>query len=228
MGSGRSGTVLSVNIGQARRSRHTSVSVTGIDKRPVDRPVEIRAPGDRRTGLGSGLVGDVVCDRRHHGGDDQAVYAYAREDLDGWEPRLDRKLANGMFGENLTTAGIDVTGAVIGEHWRIGAALVLEVSCPRIPCRTFAGWLGTSGWVKTFTHAAVPGAYFRVVQAGPVQHGDSIEVTHRPAHDITIGLTFRALTLEPALLERLLVADALPEKDKIDVRQRLAKTAPVA
>src|SRR3954464_5552725 len=104
--------VQSVNVGVARTKPHGPAGVTGIDKRPVSHPVEVRAPGPKGTG-GSGLVGDEVCDLRHHGGDEQAVYAYAREDLDGWATALGRALTSGMFGENLTTAGLDVTGARI-------------------------------------------------------------------------------------------------------------------
>ena len=213
--------VLSVNVGRAQTTEHSSVGVTAIDKRPVEGPVEVRAPGAKRDGLGSGFVGDAICDRRHHGGDDQAVYAYAREDLDRWAAALRRPLDNGGFGENLTTAEIEVTGALIGERWRIGRGLVLEVSCPRIPCRTFAGWLGEHGWVKRFTHEARPGAYLRVIEHGTVQRGDAIEVIDRPAHDVTIGVVFRALTREPLLLERVLEVGALPAADLADAKEKL-------
>lgn len=220
--------VLSVNIGRAQRTEHSSVRVTAIDKRPVDGPVEVRAPGAKRGGLGSGLVGDMICDRRHHGGDDQAVYAYAREDLDVWAAALGRPLASGCFGENLTTAELDVTGARIGERWRVGRALVLEVSCPRIPCRTFAGWLGKHGWIKRFTRAARPGAYLRVLEPGAVQRGDAIDVIDRPAHDITIGVVFRALTHEPLLLERVLAVGALPAADQPDAMRKLERARQAA
>ena len=214
-------TVVSVNVGQARRTGHSSIGITGIDKQPVTTSVDVRAPGSKQDGLGSGLVGDMICDRRHHGGDDQAVYAYAREDLDTWAAALGRPLGDGGFGENLTTLQLDVTGAVIGERWRIGDALVLEVSSPRIPCGTFAGWLGEHGWIRRFTLAARPGAYLRVVEPGPVHHGDSVVVVGRPEHDVTVGLVFRGLTREPLLLERVLAADALPHRDQPAARRRL-------
>lgn len=213
--------VLSVNVGKARPNPHKSAGVTGIDKRPVSEPVDVRAPGPREGGLGSGLVGDFLGDRRSHGGDDQAVYAYAREDLDVWAAELGRSLDNGSFGENLTTTGLDVTGARIGERWRVGAEVVLEVAVPRIPCATFVGWLGEQGWIKTFTARAVPGAYLRVVTPGRIMTGDEVAVLHRPEHDVSIGLVFRALTLEPELLPRLLEADALPEEAKDRARRRL-------
>lgn len=202
-------TLLSVNVGRAEPTEHSDVGVTGIDKRPVDGPVEVRAPGPE---LGrSGLVGDHVCDYRHHGGDDQAVYAYAREDLDAWEQELGRPLAGGAFGENLTTAGLDVTGALVGERWRIGDAL-LEVCSVRIPCRTFAGWLQERAWVKRFTDRGICGAYLRVLEPGSVRAGDRVAVEDRPDHGVTVGLTFRALTVEPELLPRLLAADALVDE----------------
>ncbi|MBI0300984.1 MOSC domain-containing protein [Streptomyces sp. PRKS01-29] len=198
--------VLTVNVGRAMPSTHTDWSGgTGIDKRPVDRPVRVAAPGPKGRG-GSGLAGDTVCDTRHHGGDDQAVYAYAREDLDVWERELGRELANGVFGENLTTSGLDVSGALIGERWRVGSALLLEVTSPRIPCRTFAGWLGERGWVKRFTQAAVPGAYLRVLEPGEIRSGDPVEIVHRPDHEVTVAFLFRAETTERELLPRVLAA----------------------
>lgn len=195
---------------------------TGIDKRPVEGDVTVRAPGPMHGGLGSGLVGDVIGNQRVHGGDDQAVYAYAREDLDVWETRLDRELTNGMFGENLTTSGLDVTNAVIGERWRVGSdGLLLEVTRPRIPCQTFVHRLGIDGWIKTFTQGGTPGAYLRVLAGGTIRGGDSVEIMGRPDHGITIGTVYRALMLEPDLLPGILAADALPEDVKEHVRRRV-------
>lgn len=175
-----------------------------------------------RGGLGSGLVGDTIGNQKLHGGDDQAVYAYAREDLDEWETRIDRSLADGMFGENLTTTGVDVTDALIGERWRVGTGgLVLEVSAPRTPCRTFSAFLHLKDWIKTFTRAGKPGAYLRVVSPGPVQAGDAISIEDRPDHDVTIGLVFRARMTDPDLLPRLLAADALSSELKAYARRRI-------
>ncbi|MFI7209600.1 MOSC domain-containing protein [Micromonospora maritima] len=216
--------VLSVNVGRPRPNPWKGIEATGIDKRPVDGPVLVTAPARKGTGQ-VGLAGDRVYDVAHHGGPDQAVYAYAREGLDRWEAELGRALPNGAFGENLTTSGVDVDGALIGERWRIGADLVLEVSCARIPCGTFQGWLGEHGWIKRFSRAASPGAYLRVIAPGSVRAGDPVEVVHRPDHDVTVALTFRAGTLEPELLPRLVVADALPEENKEWVRRRLDASA---
>lgn len=183
----------------------------------------VRAPGPMRGGLGSGLVGDTIGNKKLHGGDDQAVYAYAREDLDLWEQRLARPLTNGMFGENLTTSGIEVTGARIGERWHIGTdGLVLEVSAPRTPCRTFSAFLELDDWIKTFTAAAKPGAYLRVITPGQVRAGDTISIEHSPDHDVTIDLVFRAKMSEPQLLPQLLAADALSSELKSFVRRRMA------
>ncbi|MER6711870.1 MULTISPECIES: MOSC domain-containing protein [unclassified Streptomyces] len=199
--------LLSVNLGRAEPVPYTDnpEGVTGIDKRPVAGPVRVSAPGPKGIG-GSGLAGDAVCKLEHHGGNDQAVYAMAREDLDEWERELGRTLADGAFGENLTTAGLDVSGARIGERWRIGPEVVLEVTSGRIPCRTFQGHLGEKGWVKRFTQRGAPGAYLRVIEPGEIRAGDPVEIVHRPDHDVTVALQFRAVTTERTLLPRLLAA----------------------
>jgi MOSC domain-containing protein YiiM len=213
--------VLSVNIGRPRPNPWKPVALTGIDKRPVTEAVLVTAPGPKGTGA-VGLAGDRVYDVEHHGGPDQAVYAYAREDLDAWQDELGTPLGNGVFGENLTTAGIDVSGALIGERWRIGRDLLLEACCPRIPCGTFQGWLARAGWIRRFTAAAVPGAYLRVIEPGPVRAGDEVVITRPPGHDVTVAVTFRALTTEPDLLPRLLAADAMPGDIKDLARKRIA------
>jgi MOSC domain-containing protein YiiM len=211
--------LLSVNVARLRPNPWKPVALTGIDKRPVDGRVMVTVPGPKGTGA-VGLAGDRVCDKKHHGGDDQAVYAYAREDLDWWQEELGRPLANGVFGENLTTAGIDVNGALIGERWRVGADVMLEVSCPRIPCGTFEGWLSENHWIKRFTAAALSGAYLRVIAPGEVQSGDDVEIAWRPPHEVTIALTFRALTTEPDLLPLLLAVDEMPQDIKDVARKR--------
>jgi MOSC domain-containing protein YiiM len=152
------------------------------------------------------------------------VYAYAREDLDAWEAELGRSLGNGMFGENLTTAGVDVSAALIGERWRVGSDVVLEVSAARIPCRKFAAWLGEHGWVKRFTAAAVPGAYLRVIEPGEIRAGDAIEIIRRPDHEVTVSFVFRAMTTHRRLAPRVLAAgDALHPGDLRSARQWIAK-----
>ncbi|WP_062216394.1 MOSC domain-containing protein [Streptomyces sp. NBRC 109706] len=204
--------LLSVNLGRAAAAAKTDApgGLTGIDKRPTEGPVAVRAPGPKGIG-GSGLDGDAIGDLRHHGGDDQAVYAYAREDLDQWAAELDRPLTNGVFGENLTTSGLDVNDVRVGERWRIGDTLLLEATTPRIPCATFADWLGERGWVKRFAAEAMPGSYFRVLRPGVVQAGDRIEVTHRPEHEVSVAFVFRALLGEPELRPRIAAAgSALP------------------
>ncbi|WP_367137517.1 MOSC domain-containing protein [Saccharothrix sp. HUAS TT1] len=211
--------VLTINVGSRVDLDQAQLGHTGIVKRPAAGPVDVRAPGARGEG-GSGLVGDHISDLAHHGGDDQAVYAYAREDLDGWSAELGRDLGPGLFGENLTTVGVDVCGARIGERWRIGG-LLLQVTSPRIPCRTFAGVMEERGWVKTFTRRALPGAYLKVLEPGTIAAGDGIDVVHRPDHDVTVAVVFRALTLEPELLPDLRPALAdLPDKLRSRVEQR--------
>jgi MOSC domain-containing protein YiiM len=194
--------------------------VTGFGKRPADGPVLVKAPGPHKGR--SGVEGDAIGDRLSHGGDDQAVYAFAREDLDHWETELHRELANGSFGENLTTVGLDPNEALIGERWQVGNDVILQVTAPRIPCKTFSARMGVRRWARRFTEAGRPGAYFRVIQPGPVSGGDPVTVAHRPAHGVTISMALFALTLKPETLGDLVAAwDDLPQETQRYIQERL-------
>jgi MOSC domain-containing protein YiiM len=198
--------VVSVNVGTPVGADWAGdLRRTAIRKHPVDGPVRVGPLG---------VDGDQVADTRHHGGTYQAVYAFAREDLDTWAARLGQDIPDGQFGENLTTAGIDVNEAWIGEHWRIGTT-VLEVIEVRIPCNVFKGWMHQSrfddtAWVKRFTAEGRPGPYLRVVQPGVLAAGDALEVVHRPDRSVTVSTVFRALTTDRHLLPTLLDAPVSP------------------
>lgn len=177
---------------------------TAIVKRPVQGVVAVHSLG---------LAGDQVADTKNHGGPDKAVYVFAREDLDWWAGELGRPLPDGLFGENLTTCGIDVNEALVGERWRIGTAL-LEVASIRIPCSVFANWMGLSGyhnarWIRRFTAVARPGPYLRVLEEGELAAGDEVVVEHRPDHGVTVSTMFRALTTHLELLPELLAVEGL-------------------
>ena len=178
------GRVLSINI--ARKSQlqtgSTSGSRTGINKSSVVGPVRLRDDG---------VVGDHVVDRVNHGGYNKAVYAYAREDALWWEEKIGKDIAPGQFGENITTLDLDLSGAVIGEQWRIGD-LLLEVAEPRIPCKTFSGFWDRPTLIKEFTEANRSGAYLRIIEEGTIEKGMSIEIVYRPDHGITIADIFAA------------------------------------
>jgi MOSC domain-containing protein YiiM len=187
--------VISVNVGRGRDAEWAGrLRRTAIDKRPVTGPVSVEKLG---------LAGDEQVDKPDHGGYDQALYAYAREDLDWWVERLGRELRDGMFGENITTGGVDVSGALIGEVWRLGTAVV-QVTSPRIPCVVFAGWMGEPHWVKKFADAGRPGAYLRVLDEGTVSAGDPVEVLSRPGERVTIADAMAAYYGDAEIMRRLL------------------------
>ncbi|MEU7023139.1 MOSC domain-containing protein [Streptomyces sp. NPDC046203] len=217
--------LLSVNVGRAKAVEYTNSAsgATGIDKRPVAGPVRVEAPGPAGTGA-SGVAGDAVCDLRFHGGPDRAAYAFAREDLDVWESELGRPLAPGSFGENLTTRGLDVNNALIGERWRIGEELVVEVTGGRIPCRTFAGFLEERGWVRRFNEStAGPGALLRVITPGEIRAGDPMTVVHRPDHGVTVARLHRAATADRSLLPEMLVAAEWMESGLLALARKYAE-----
>ena len=170
---------------------------TAIDKRPVEGRVKVGELG---------LVGDEQADLANHGGVEKAVYVYAREDLDHWAAQIGRDLRNGAFGENLTTRGLDVTNALIGERWRIGS-LLAELTGPRIPCGVFRSWVDERGWVKRFAAEARTGVYLRVLETGDVGAGDPVERVHCPDDAPTVAESVRAYYGDADQLRRLL---ALP------------------
>ena len=170
-----------------------SVGATGIDKRPVSGRLRL---------VGNAVEGDRILDTNSHGGFHKAVYAYADEDRKWWESELGINISNGSFGENLTTLGVDVTNALIGEKWKIGSTL-LEVSEPRIPCRVFAGFWQRPTLIKDFTTAARPGAYLRIIEEGEVGAGDLIEIISKPKHGITIRDLFRAKSGERSKMAKI-------------------------
>ncbi|MFJ5954648.1 MOSC domain-containing protein [Paenarthrobacter sp. NPDC092416] len=174
-----------------------SVGVTAIDKRPVEGPVKIHKLG---------VHGDVQASRIHHGGEDQAIYAYSQEDADYWSAELQRELPPGTFGENFRVSGIETTGAVIGERWKIGLDVEVEVTSPRVPCATFQRVMGEPQWVKRFTEAGRVGTYLRVVKTGSVSAGDHVHRLFVPKHGITVGQWFSEPT--PDMVQTLLDAEA--------------------
>ena len=210
---GMGGSVLSVNVAEIREIPRAGRMVkTGIWKLPVEGRVAVR---------GVNVEGDQQADRSVHGGPDKALYSYAREDSDWWERELGRELPNGVFGENLTVRGVDVTDALIGERWRIGSVL-LEVSEPRFPCWKLGARFDDPKMLKRFAAARRPGAYLRIVDEGDLAAGDAVEVVERPSHDLTIAAFAHAYLEDRAMLPRLLEVPAVSAEWRAWAREHAA------
>lgn len=193
------GRVLSVNVGRVHEFEYNGrPAKSAIWKTPIAGRVQTR---------GVNLEGDDQADRKAHGGPDKAVYAYAIEDAWRWEKQLGRSLQYGEFGENLTTQGLEVNDALVGERWAIGTT-VLEVSEPRVPCWRLGVRMDDQMFVRRFTEALRPGTYLRIIGEGDLGAGDEIRVIHRPDHDLTIRDVFRIYTRDRDEVERLI---AIPQ-----------------
>jgi MOSC domain-containing protein YiiM len=220
----RVGNVVSVNVAVPRTGDWTGrMGRTGIDKRPTTHPLVLDGPGI--DGVGSGVRGDVVCDIKHHGGPAQAVYAFDEEELWFWAEELGRAVPPGSVGENLTLSGCDCTNAVVGQRWRVGSA-VLRVTCPRIPCRVFAGFWDVPDLIRRFSARGRSGAYLAVEQRGEIAAGNERVVLSTPEHGVTVAdvFAFRAQgrrELAPYLATAM---EDLPEQWRRHVRA----TFPVA
>ena len=174
--------LISINIGQKRTQRRKNyVETTGIYKFPVHETVEIKRLG---------IEQDVICDKKNHGGPDQAVYVYGAADYEWWSKELEREVAPGTFGDNLTISGLESAQFNIGDFIHIGE-VILQVTAPRIPCGTFATRMDDPQWVKRFRRAGRPGLYCRVIQEGFVKAGDSVSVERYTRETISIVEMFR-------------------------------------
>ncbi|MEV6286555.1 MOSC domain-containing protein [Kribbella sp. NPDC051770] len=173
--------LLTVNVVEELIPGPKETGWTAIDKRPQQGRVRVGELG---------LAGDRVCDSANHGGLDLAVYAYAEEDARWWSEQLGREIPSGLFGENLRTEGVDLTGALLGEVWRIGDEVEVQVRAPRIPCVTFQHRMGIPRWVKRFHDAGRPGTYLKVLRTGTIGAGDAVTVLSRPEHEVTVGVMF--------------------------------------
>lgn len=184
------------------------VGVTAIDKRPVDGPVQVRELG---------LHGDIQADRQHHGGPWKAVYLLSDSDVEPWAGEFGGPIPPGYFGENLRVAGVDTSQLQIGTVMEVGTGgLRLEITTPRIPCQTFARRVDKPRWVRRFTEAGQPGAYARVLSAGPVEVGDEIRVATVPKHGVTIGRVLAGVDDDEA-------ARLLSEFDRSDLAPSLLR-----
>jgi MOSC domain-containing protein YiiM len=194
--------VLSVSVGTVREFDYRGRPArSAIWKSPV--------PG-RIAARGVNLDGDDQADRAAHGGPDKAIYAYAVEDARWWEQQLGRALAYGEFGENLTTEGIAVNDALVGERWEIGTTVV-EVSEPRVPCWRLGVRMNDPQFPRRFTAALRPGTYLRIIVEGKLGAGDTIRVVERPDHDLTVRDVFRIYTRDHEEVRRLLAAPRMSD-----------------
>jgi MOSC domain-containing protein YiiM len=211
---GRVARLVSVNVGRPRQLavRRGRPLMSAIGKAPV---------GGRVRVAGVNVEGDDQADRRVHGGPDKAVYAYASEDTAFWAADLSRELGPGAFGENLTTEGLEVSGALVGERWRIGG-VELEVCQPRLPCNKLALRMGDPKMVKRFAQASRPGAYLRILREGELGAGDAIELLSRPSHGISVRDVSDAILLDERLLARAASAPGLPGELASWMRSRAA------
>jgi MOSC domain-containing protein YiiM len=208
--------VLSVNVAEPRiLVRRGRPVPTGIWKRPITGRVAIR---------GVNVEGDEQADRRVHGGPDKAVYAYAREDTDWWEAELGRELEQGVFGENLTLRGVQVSNAMVGERWRVGSAL-LEVSGPRTPCWKLGKRMGDPRFVKRFAAALRPGAYLRIIEPGEVEAGDAVDVVARPDHGVSVALVAETYLRDRSKAALLLEVEELDDSWRTWAARQLERGA---
>ena len=207
--------LVSVNVGLPREFEYNG--------RPARSAIWKSPATGRIAARGVNLAGDDQADRRAHGGPDKAVYAYAVEDLGWWAQQIGRPLPYGELGENLTTEGIAVNEALVGERWAVGGT-VLEVSEPRVPCWRLGVRMNDKFFPRRFTEALRPGAYLRILVEGDVGAGDAIQVVERPDHDLTVRDVLRIYAFDRQQVGRLLAIPGMSESWRSWAEQYLRET----
>ena len=208
--------LISVNVGRAQRIENAKSSgVTGIYKTPAGAPVRITALG---------LAGDAICDTKHHGGVDQAVYVYGAPDYAWWSAELGHAIEPGTFGENLTVSELESAALAIGDRLHL-AGVVLEITSPRIPCVTLAARMGDPAFAKRFRQAGRPGVYCRVIREGDVRAGEPVRLEPYSGATLSIAESFRDAYVrewDEAMIRRHLAAP-IAIRDRVELEERLAR-----
>ena len=206
--------VESINIGRRETISHGKQFMdTGICKYPVEGPVQITHEGAH---------GDAIVDVEHHGGADQAIYAYSSDDYAWWAESTEHEYFPGLFGENLTISDLP-SDLFIGDRLLIGE-VVLEATAPRIPCGTFATRMRDSGFGLAFRQAERPGIYFRVLNEGEIAAGDAVTLVEGEASNATVLDLFRfyyALRHDADTLRGFLDAP-VAERFRVRIESKLA------
>lgn len=171
-----------------------------------------------------GVVGDTIVGTKHHGGPDQAVYAYSAEDYEWWERELGEELVPGQFGENLTLSSFGSDDLRIGDRYEVGQSLI-EVTAPRVPCGKFAARMGRADWVETFRAGRKPGFYARVLEEGRVRSGDRVVRVAADSRNLRLMDLFDLFydTKPPVAEIRRALASPIAERARTDYERRLAK-----
>jgi MOSC domain-containing protein YiiM len=185
-----SGRLLSVNVSLAQPLAAAGRTVpSGIRKRAIDGPVEVRPLG---------LAGDEQADPSVHGGLSKAVYAYPVEHYPFWQTvraqaqlaPWDEALPHGFLGENLTLEGLLETQAFIGDVLRFPECQ-LAVSEPRFPCFKLNAVMGFAHAIRLMQQSAWCGFYLSVREPGRLRAGETFELLPGP-REVGIDELFRA------------------------------------
>lgn len=173
-----------------------SEALSGIMKRPVDRPLQIGPEG---------VEGDEQADRRVHGGVEKAVHHYPLDHYPLWREELGDLSplgAAGGFGENISTSGLTEATIAVGDVFRLGKAL-LQVSQGRQPCWKLNHRFEVPDMARRVQQTGRTGWYYRVLEPGIVTPGDRLALVHRIAPEWTLHRLWRALYVDRLNLDEL-------------------------
>ncbi|CUS45396.1 Uncharacterized protein conserved in bacteria [hydrothermal vent metagenome] len=176
--------VFALLTGRARYLARGEASA--IAKSPVAGPVKIGFLG---------LEGDEQADLSVHGGPDKALHHYPHDHYARWgEAREDEPIlaAPGAFGENIATLGLTEDQVCIGDRFRLGRALI-EISQGRQPCWKQGERLQWPALPALMVKERRSGWYYRVIEEGVAEPGETLAMVARPLPDWTVRRVFGLL-----------------------------------
>ena len=201
--------IISTNIAQPTTFIWQGKEVsTGIYKKPTDALIYL----DKED-----VKGDIIADRRVHGGEFKACYLFSSDQYPYWRnlyPNLD--WTYGMLGENLTVEGLDEKSIYVGDVFKIGEATV-QVTIPREPCFKFAHKFKSDDVIQRFIDHGYSGVYVRVLEKGAVKVGDTLQLIEKSKERVSIFDFFDLLFAEEKNklhINALLNSENIPERLK--------------
>jgi len=136
-----------------------------------------------------GAVEDEQGNKKLHGGPEMAMHQYSQESYERLQkqfPTIAHKLVVGSIGENISAGQMNDNNVFIGDTYRIGT-VVLQVNSPRAPCVKINQRYDIKNMDLFIAEHGITGWYYRVIETGVMQIGDTISLEHRLQKTLSIS-----------------------------------------
>jgi MOSC domain-containing protein YiiM len=196
--------ISSLHVGKIQRLVNTDYS-SAINKQKVT---------DLQRVSKIGLINDEQCDKINHGGEEKAIHQYALENYEYWKtslPDIPKLRHSGAFGENICSHGMKEDTVMIGDIYKVGSC-ILEVSQARQPCWKLNYHFQCSSMSLRVQESLRTGWYYRVLEEGSIQQGDTIELIDRPHPEYSLTYLLKILYKKENCLDNEILSNLIKIK----------------